>query len=199
MDASSAAAESFAAWYRATYPRVLGYLLRRTGTLAEAEDLASETFAIVWKNMDDDVPHPGWVFVTARNVLANARRAHARQAELFRQLSGQIATGAVPGFAPPPGNDDPRADRLYEAMDQLSDDQRELLIAHHWDGLSGVECARLFDCSHAAVRVRLHRARRTLADLYRAAPTTRPDQEKPWPSGTSSIVSTPLPRTRALT
>ncbi|MCL2788641.1 MAG: RNA polymerase sigma factor, partial [Micrococcales bacterium] len=162
-------AESFATWYRATYPRVLGFLLRRTGNLAEAEDLASETFVIVWNLMDDGVPHLGWVFATARNVLANARRATQRHATMYRELSGQVATGVVPGFVSAPGQGDPRADRLYEAMDRLPDDQRELLIAHHWDGLSGAECAELFGCSHAAVRVRLHRARRALADLFEAS------------------------------
>ncbi|MCL2788162.1 MAG: RNA polymerase sigma factor [Micrococcales bacterium] len=161
-----AQAEAFAAMYRETYPRVLGYLLRRTGSVAEAEDLASETFAIAWKAAHDDVPHPGWVFVTARNVLANHRRAAVRVSELQMRAEGELRTGRLPGFAVPREPVNAETQRLLAAMDLLPEAQRELLVAHYWDGLTGAECAQLAGCSPAATWIRLHRARRALAELF---------------------------------
>jgi RNA polymerase sigma-70 factor (ECF subfamily) len=145
---------------------VLGYLLRRCADLGLAEDCTAETFAIAWQNAADGVPHPGWIFVTARNVLANHQRAEVRLTELRNRLGVEASRGPWPGLAPPVDYDDPTAQRLVEAMELLSSEQCDLLMAHYWDGLSGAECAELFDCSPAAVWVRLHRARRTLADLY---------------------------------
>jgi len=160
--------EAFTAWYSDECPRVFGYLLRRMGDRAAAEDLTAEVFTIAWKTVDGGVPRPGWSFVTARNLLSNQRRANGRFADLHRDLSNQIRTGAVPGFVAPPDEGDPRVGTLMEAVGLLSPEQRELLMARHWDELSNAECARLAGCSVAAVRVRLHRARLALAAAYRA-------------------------------
>ena len=168
-------AEAFSAWYAQECPRVFGYLLRRTGAPAVAEDLAAEVFTIAWMRADGGVPRPGWAFVTARNLLLNQRRADDRFADLHRELQDQIRSGAVPGFVAPPDQDDPSTATLMEAVGLLREDQRELLIAHYWDGLSNTECALLFTCSAAAVRVRLHRARSALATLCRTLNTH--DQE----------------------
>jgi len=176
MDASAPDVAAFSAWYRETYPRVFGYLLRRTGDVAAAEDLASEVFTIAWTAGERSRAHPGWVFVTARNVVSNSWRAQARFAELHQELSAQISTGVVPGFVPPPGHDDPAVLSLREAMAQLPREQQELLVARYWDELSGVECAELFGCTHAAVRIRLHHAKRALAALCRAP--SNPDREE---------------------
>ncbi|MCL2787562.1 MAG: sigma-70 region 4 domain-containing protein, partial [Micrococcales bacterium] len=139
-------------------------------------DLASEVFTIAWTAGEKSRAHPGWVFVTARHALANARRARARFADLHRELSGQIASGAVPGFVQPSGHDCPATRQLYEAMGRLPREQQELLVARYWDELSGVECAELFGCTHTAVRIRLHHARRALAALCRTS--FHPDQER---------------------
>jgi RNA polymerase sigma-70 factor (ECF subfamily) len=49
---------------------------------------------------------------------------------------------------------------------QLPQAQAEILMAAYWDGLSGSECAALFDCSVPAVWMRLARARKAFARLY---------------------------------
>lgn len=160
-------AAAFSTWYSTECPRVFGYLLRRTGDATIAEDLAAEVFAIAWKVADAGVPRPGWAFITARNLLANQRRSDARFAEVHRELSNQIRTGAIPGFAFPPGQEDPKIRPFIEAMDLLNAEQRELIMVRYWDELSVAECARLFFCSVGAMKVRLHRARAALASLYR--------------------------------
>ena len=161
-------ADAFTSWYTRECPRVFGYLLRRTGDAALAEDLAAEVFTIAWKTHDGGVPRPGWTFVTARNLLSNQRRADARFADLHRELAHQVRTGAVAGFGPAPDEADVKTSRFVEAIALLNAEQRDLLLARYWDELSTAECAQLFLCSVPAVKVRLHRVRMVLAAHYRA-------------------------------
>jgi len=163
--APSARAEArFIALYERHYPRVLGYAQRRVGDRARAEDIAADTFRIAWEHTrKDGPPSPGWLFVTARNVMSNERRAALRLTELGRKLAVEARIESGPGSSPGPGSDPgtPR-ERFYAALDALTADQRELLMAHYWDGLSTAECGALLGCSGGAVRVRLHRARAAL-------------------------------------
>jgi RNA polymerase sigma-70 factor (ECF subfamily) len=55
---------------------------------------------------------------------------------------------------------------VLQTLDRLAPHHREILSAHYWDGLSGAECAALFDCTPGAVWVRLHRARAAFRSAY---------------------------------
>jgi RNA polymerase sigma-70 factor (ECF subfamily) len=151
----------FAALYAAQQPRVLGYVHRRVGNLAQAEDVTAEVFRIAWEKTGEDVPSPGWLFVTARYVVANQRRSGLRAADLHRQVAEELGRRPVTG-------DDPVGERVLEALDRLPADQRELLQATYWDGLTAAECAALFGVSTPAVWTRLHRARAALKRLFEA-------------------------------
>jgi RNA polymerase sigma-70 factor (ECF subfamily) len=67
---------------------------------------------------------------------------------------------------------------VVQALERLSDADRELLLLVAWDGLSTEEAAAVLDCSRTALKVRLHRARRRLQaqlqllDRREAAPLT---------------------------
>ena len=67
---------------------VLAYAMRRTRTLADAEDVAAETFTIAWRKFDAipaAEPLP-WLYAVARRVLANHRRGHGRRDRLAALL-----------------------------------------------------------------------------------------------------------------
>jgi DNA-directed RNA polymerase specialized sigma24 family protein len=67
---------------------VLAYAMRRTPTLADAEDAVAETFAIAWRKIDAvpaDEPLP-WLYAVARRVLANHRRGLGRRERLAALL-----------------------------------------------------------------------------------------------------------------
>jgi DNA-directed RNA polymerase specialized sigma24 family protein len=71
---------------------VLGYCVRRF-TFSEAEDVASEVFAIAWRRIDDldwDTAAP-WLFGIARGVLSNQRRSASRR--LRDDVGGVARTG----------------------------------------------------------------------------------------------------------
>src|SRR5918995_5675542 len=48
----------FRAVYHANYHRVLGYLLRRTGSREDAEDVVAETFLTAWRRLEQMPPGP---------------------------------------------------------------------------------------------------------------------------------------------
>lgn len=146
----------FIAAYTREHPRVVAFVLRRTGQRPVAEDVAAEVFRIAWERVDEvGLPSTGWLFVTARHLMLAHHRA-TRRSEAVRQ---RLATEAVTRQA---GSEDQRNYLVLAALDALPDAQRDLLTAYYWDDPSGAECAALAGCSLAAVWVRLHRARAAL-------------------------------------
>ena len=166
----------FEALYEVAFRRVLAYALRRADSPEDAADVVAETFAIAWRRLDD-VPTDDravlWLYATARRVLANEIRRRRRRSALVERLGAELATAVPPVTA---GRD---PDRLTEALAlrQLKEEDRELLMLAGWEGLDADELSSLLGCSAAAVRIRLHRARRRLAaqmDSAAAAPKYEP-------------------------
>jgi RNA polymerase sigma-70 factor (ECF subfamily) len=111
----------------------------------------------------DDVPEPpiGWLLGTARRVLANATRGDQRRDRLALHMAAQPLPA---GF-----DDDEAGDVVAEALAELSARDREVLTLSAWYELSADEAAQVLGCTSAAYAVRLHRARRRLADKLDAA------------------------------
>jgi RNA polymerase sigma-70 factor, ECF subfamily len=137
---------------------VRAYALRRIDP-ATAEETVSEVFVIAWRRLDDVPPDPlPWLLACARRVLANQRRAGRRRIALQERLSQ---------LGDPPGawEFDGVPDRpLARALGELSGDDRELLLLVAWDELDPEQAAQALGCSRRTLAVRLHRARRRLAD-----------------------------------
>jgi RNA polymerase sigma-70 factor (ECF subfamily) len=148
-------------WFRAYGGRVLAYLLHRTDP-DTAQDVLQEVFVIAYRKADS-VPEPplGWLFGTARRVLANTARSARRR----EQLQLRIAANAAPAAAE--GGDS--ADLVNQTLARLSSADQEVLTLSAWYELSGDEAAQALGCSRSAYNVRLHRARRRFADALRAA------------------------------
>jgi RNA polymerase sigma factor (sigma-70 family) len=157
--------ERFETLFRAHYPAVRAYALRRAPAEA-AQDAVAETFLVAWRRLDD-VPADAlpWLYGVARRVLANQRRSSTRAAALEERLAG-----AQPAWAADdPGERAGDAELMRAALSRLSDNDREALMLVAWHGLSGARAARAAGCTRAAFAVRLHRARRRLAaELERA-------------------------------
>jgi RNA polymerase sigma-70 factor, ECF subfamily len=144
----------FVALYEAHAGAVLGYARRRIGPEA-AEDVLAETFLVAWRRRHD-VPADAlpWLYAVAANVLRNRARSERRQAALSARLA------AEPAFVVDDGAPDPR---LRAALETLKPIDREALLLTAWEGLSADRAARAAGCSRATFHVRLHRARKRLA------------------------------------
>jgi len=143
---------AFVELFEKQYPRVVAYARRRLGSMPDAEDCAAEVFRLAWEL--DGLPSTGWLFVTARNIVYAVNRSHHRLSDLCSRIAVEEGTRITPEDL-----------GVLEAMDCLSDTDREILMAYYWDDLSGAQCAQLMGCSSAAVWVRLHRARQALKTI----------------------------------
>jgi RNA polymerase sigma-70 factor, ECF subfamily len=163
-------------WFRAYADRVFAYLLHRTDR-ETAQDVLQEVFVTAFRKAPE-VPDPpiGWLLGTARRLLANAHRGTRRRDRLAVRVAEHTTTSAVDDDPTSAVDDDAAEDVVARGLAKLSARDREVLTLSAWYELSAEEAAQALGCSRAAYAVRLHRARRRLADELRAdghAPASR--------------------------
>ena len=149
-------------WFRAYADRVLAYLLHRADPQT-AQDVLQEVFVIAFRKADE-VPAPplGWLFGTARRVLANRRRGLRRHDQLIARLLDDVGTETDPDTAD-------LKHAFAHTLATLSVTDREVLTLTGWYDLTPTEAAAALGCSPSTYAVRLHRARARLATALDAA------------------------------
>ena len=151
----------------ANAPALLAYLARRVANPEDAADLLSETMLITWRRASalpaGDENARMWMFVVARNVLANHARSVRRKSSLAERLRLEIAA------AQPESQPTAAESEAWVAVASLPDQLRELVTLVHWDGFSVAEASRLAGVSASTGRGRYAKAR----DLLRAALDSR--------------------------
>lgn len=167
--------ERFRALYERTCDDVVRFAQRRAHP-SHAEDVAADTFTVVWRRLDDcpGPPHEAraWVFGIARNCLLNTRRGDGRREALHVRLHDHDS--GSPGLVgSDPAEHLARLD-LLAAWRRLDPAEQEVIALTAIDDLTSVEAATVLAVSPAAYRVRLMRARRSLRRLLA-------DQEHPVP------------------
>jgi len=133
------------------------YVVRRVAA-DQVDDVLADVFLVVWRRLDDvpaDEVLP-WCYGVAHLCVANAHRSQRRRLELVDKLQRDR-----PSPAP---DDDPD---LAEALDQLSETDRELIRLWAWERLQPREIGAVVGLSANAVSLRLSRARRKLLELLR--------------------------------
>lgn len=152
---ASDARARFEQLFRAHYRPILAYARRRAAADV-ADDVAAETFLVAWRRLDDVPREPfPWLIGVARHALANQERASRRQ----RALTSKARS------AEPTLETTDRVDRdVLAALARLPEGEREAVTLTSWEGLTAKEAAAVLGCSAVAVRVRVHRARRRLAE-----------------------------------
>ncbi len=162
--------------------RVLAYAMRRTQTLADAEDVTAETFTIAWRKIDaipTEEPLP-WLYAVARRVLANHRRGLGRRERLAALLR-------VEDVATPLRAGDDHDGPAFAALATLSPSDQEVLRLVAWEELGNQQIAAVLGITPNAVAIRLHRARERFAN---ALARNTPDDDLKYldPSRTSADV-----------
>jgi RNA polymerase sigma-70 factor, ECF subfamily len=173
----------FAACFETHYPRVLAYGLRRLPDRAAADDVAAETFLVVWRRFEDapaDVLP--WLLAIARNVIRNESRSARRRGRLAERVAAEnLASDRRRASGPiyDSGDDAPRDTvAVHDALDRLSDGDREILLLTSWDGLDAGQAAAALGCSRGTFAVRLHRARTRFARALSSASPSQPSMPK---------------------
>ena len=134
--------------------------LRRRCQPDDVDDDFNDVLLVLWRRIDDlpgGNPLP-WCYGIARRCLANHRRGDGRRLRLVRHMRSAASTE-------PEGLWVNEADvELHEALDQLSDLDREVIRLWAWERLEPREIAEVLDSTSNAISVRLNRARRQLHD-----------------------------------
>jgi RNA polymerase sigma-70 factor (ECF subfamily) len=156
--------------------RVFNLTFRMLGNRAEAEDLAQEVFITVFKSIDQfrgESKFSTWLYrVTAnhcKNRIKYLARRHERGKDEFDDERGQDDGADGPMVAPRPS---PRPDQqllgaelelvLQEAIGELDEEQRILVVLRDVEDLSYEEICAITDLPEGTVKSRLHRARLAL-------------------------------------
>ncbi|HEX8630968.1 MAG TPA: sigma-70 family RNA polymerase sigma factor [Catenuloplanes sp.] len=148
----------FTAVYDECYASVYRYAVSRAGRQL-AEEVASETFLVAWRRLDE-LPDPptAWLLGVASNLVRTQYRQAARWEARRVELRGWVAEPTTADIA----DDVVERSMVLQALARLSGEDRELLTLVAWHGLSTTQAASVVGCSPAAYFVRLHRARRRL-------------------------------------
>ncbi|MER6827275.1 sigma-70 family RNA polymerase sigma factor [Streptosporangium sp. NPDC000563] len=159
----------FTALYDQHYRSVLGYTLLRAERQA-AEDIASETFLIAWRQLEE-LPEPPlpWLLGVARNLLRGQRRSGLRRRALVERLAELSSEGDVTERV---AEQVAEREAALAALAGLSELDAEAVILASWYGLAPADAAKLAGCSARAFTVRLYRARRRLSQALDLTPTT---------------------------
>ena len=152
-------------------PKVFGHAYRVLGDRSEAEDVAQEALIRLWKQASDwrqgEAKVTTWLYRVVANLCTDRLRKGRgvaldaipepeddaeTPAEAMQQKSRQVA--------------------LQEALNELSDRQKQAVVLRHIEGLSNPEIAEIMEIGVEAVESLTARGKRALAKLL----ATRKDE-----------------------
>lgn len=168
----------FEKFYQKHLDKVYRYVFFRVGRDRElAEDLVSEVFIKALKNFekyDKSISTSSWIMTITKNHLAN----HWRDSKKTVSLDEMVEVEQ---------EDSNRQDRtflskavsifkrqidekhLYDILDKLEEENRELVTLHYICGYKYNEIAEMLEITSANARVKTHRAIKKLRYVYKKA------------------------------
>jgi RNA polymerase sigma factor (sigma-70 family) len=162
--------------FEAYAPRLYGYFYRATRDHHQAEDLLGETMLRISSTIhryDESGRFEQWLFRIAANLVRDRiRRFKTRPTPVSLSpdkdsddtpLSARIADKSVTP-------DDrmiktERARQLNEALEQLDDTTRQMILLRHFGQMSFKAIAKTFDCPLGTALARVHRGIKQLRGL----------------------------------
>ena len=141
---------------------VLRYVNSFVRDFHEAEDITQNVFAklmtAIKKYEERSVPFTAWIMRVARNAaLDHIRARRAIPTEDIRVTDSYESSTAVE-----------RGMDIREALQELPEDQREVLVLRHVRGLSPVEIAGTLEKTESSIHGLHHRGRRALQNALAA-------------------------------
>ncbi len=148
---------------------VFGFVYRLTQDEDAAADVTQEVFVRAWNYLhrfDAERPFRPWLYRIAAN-RASSRRDKER-------TRGTVGLDDVELDPPAPDNVESDlerrelAQRVREAISELSPQQREAMVLVELEGQSAIEAADVMGCSAATVRQHIFRGKKRLRQILAA-------------------------------
>jgi RNA polymerase sigma-70 factor (ECF subfamily) len=138
------------------------------GNPGDAEDAAQETFLRAYKSLrryDNSRPFPTWLLSIAAHYCIDQIR---RQRMTVISMD-DLPDLDIPDFSPGPETVVSRSEeqqKVRALLTSLNAVDRAAVIMYYWYDFSYVEIAQSLSLTESAVKSRLHRARRELAEQW---------------------------------
>jgi len=136
---------------------------RMTGSLADAEDLAQETFIRAYEQIGTfrgTSKFSTWLYRIAVNTCLNWRQSEARRSQLHASCAEEMSVRHV--NAETPAGENGACQQVQSALLKLPAKQRAAIVLTTYDGLNHAEAAQVLGCSETTVSWRVFAARRKL-------------------------------------
>jgi RNA polymerase sigma-70 factor, ECF subfamily len=136
---------------------------RMTGSSADAEDLAQETFIRAYAQIGSfraAAKFSTWLYRIAVNICLNWRQSEARRFHLHANCAEEISAQHLNGENSPAKNG--ACEQVQSALLKLPAKQRAAIVLTVYDGLNHAEAAQILGCSETTVSWRVFAARRKL-------------------------------------
>ncbi len=149
---------------------VFNFCYRMLGESGEAEDASQETFLRVHKNLhryDTARSFKTWLLSIASNHCIDRLRKRRMQ---YVSLDDEPTAAALALRSSDPSPEQVAlkvelSDAIQELLQQLDEHYRLAVIYRYWYAYSYAEIAREMGTTESAIKSRLHRARKRLAEL----------------------------------
>lgn len=183
-------AEAFEALVERYRREMFHFLLRFVGSRAAADDVFQETFLQIHNSIDTFDPTKRlkpWLFTIGANKARDHLRRNKRQkamplsATVDREGDGPAFIDLMEAQLPMPGERveaAERADRVREAVGQLPDHLREVLLLAYFKQLPYKQIAEALGIPLGTVKSRLHAAVGTFAQLWKARYAEAEDRDQ---------------------
>jgi len=154
------------AWYDRHGPALLLYARQITSSLAQAEDAMHDGFVRFWKRRDQVDDPAAYMYRAVRSAALDRWRGDSRRQH--RELA--LARTDRPA-APEPWRNAARDEadqQLRDAIKQLPEHQREVLVMKIWGGLTFDQIANAAELPRSTAAARYSSAIKALRDLLPA-------------------------------
>lgn len=160
----------------ASIPVLRSFARGLCGDMARGDDLAQDALLKAWQHRAQFTPgtnFKGWILKIARNHFYSQRRRVWRETPLDVVMSAQIPAVGTDQLQSLMLND------LRNALNALSDEQREATILVGAGGFSHRQAAEMCDVPEGTMKSRVCRARAKLASLLESGEVSH-DAEPAW-------------------
>jgi RNA polymerase sigma-70 factor (ECF subfamily) len=173
FQAQSGSDEAFTQLVETYQKPVFNLCYRMLGEPEAAEDAAQETFLRAYQNLhryDNSRSFGTWILSIAAHYCIDRLRKRRFSVLSIDEEDEDGLTLEIPD----PTSPDPEAesakqedrDRLHLLLKDLDETDRAAVVMRYWYDYSEVEIAQSLNLTVSAVKSRLHRSRRTLAEMW---------------------------------
>lgn len=162
--------EAIAEIYYLYVDKIYKHIFFKVGHKMEAEDLTEQVFLKAiealprfnWKN----VPFSAWLLSIARNLIIDHYRSKSRRPEV--DIDGVPTLEDTKKDPYEAASNILTRERIYQALKELTEDQRQVICLKFFSGLSNAEIAAILRRTEGAIKSIQHRGLKALKGLLQS-------------------------------